>query len=604
MGGTRASFYQDLEVPVLVLRGSYEEMGYQRGKLMGPEIIEILDHFRRLPELMIKHTRYGKSKRLLSLISRAIDAKISKPIVGNFLPALESEILGVTTALNIPYEDFARVLAIPDVMLSIMSVLSRGKTLLSDIKEKSLLEALTGDAFGCTSIAAWGAATAETLEGKLVVGRNLDYSGAEQYIPHPLLVLYEPDDGQRYIAVTSSGVPTAGITAMNESGITVAVHVNYQLDCAPSSGISMINIANEVVRRARSLEEAIDIAGEYPAAAGFTLFITSGDERKAVTVEYSGKRIAIRRPEGKSMMVQSNHYSDPKLGKREIQLRRILDCTHCRMERGMELLEEQHGTIGPQEVATILGDRFDPYAGRERALGNVISRSATVASVVMVPEDRRIYIARSPGQVSRDSLGPVSHGTYYGYTLDEIASGNFGQQRETLEGNPFPPEQANRHGAHQRFIGGFLDYYYDDDYEGALEKISEAADMDDQEPFYPYMKGLLEIIQAEKRNTQMESALWRAHRAFKEGLLAAGDSEYLQAPGRYLLGRTYFALEKDSGAASQLTALEEMASDSINSVQAEGLYDKLITVSQLEPDKRGFSPGEAEELVAAFFDPL
>lgn len=590
MGQLPASFYPDSEIPVLVLRGSAFEMGYQRGRLFSEDIRNIIEYYRSLPVRLLGRTRFGRSKLLSSLAATALNSSYRLPLSKNLLPAVEDELRGVCEGAGLAYEEVYPLVFLPDIVLNLVSAAMKGQEAIAQLAAS--FPAIVGGSrnLGCTSLAAWGDATARRTKGKLVVGRNLDFLGLEQLASHPLLVLYEPDDGQRYLTATATGVPTGGITSMNESGITVAIHLNFSMDCS-LSGTNMMNIANEVVRKARSLDEAVEIALALKATTGFTLFMTSGDERRAAAVEYSSRRAVVRYPTGETAS-QTNHYLDDELCKREVKSLILQRQTEGRMVRCNALLKEHYGRIGPREMAIFLGDRFDVVAGRERTIGNMISQPSTTLSVVMVPEERRIYFARNSPQ---DRLSPASQGPFYGYTLDEIVRGDLAKKRKVLRGSTFASRKPDEHRGHELFMEGMLSFYESGDYRFALEKVNEACAAGGEEPFHFYVKGLLEISRAMRGGGGSARRFSGALSSLDRGLKAAAGSPYLESYGRFLLGRTYLALDEAEHLEQQLNSLELLAQ---RDPTANEFHERLLKMRRR--GKAPFVPGEPEELLLEY----
>lgn len=86
-----ASYYPELEIPVLVLRGTPYEMGYQRGRLFSERIKATADYYLTLPERLLGNTRIGRMKGLSSLVISALNSTYRLPMIKNLVPAVEDE---------------------------------------------------------------------------------------------------------------------------------------------------------------------------------------------------------------------------------------------------------------------------------------------------------------------------------------------------------------------------------------------------------------------------------------------------------------------------------------------------------------------------------
>ena len=527
--------YYEQDIPCLVLEGTPYEMGYQRGERTGAALAESFAFYRSYLSAKLRHTRLGGSPRAVQLLER-LERGYLLPLERGYLSEVREEMQGICDATGLAYEDIAPVLATPDWSLHLASAMFKGQ--LAAEHSRSALEALLSG-LGCSSAAAWGGAS---QDGRLVMGRNLDYDSPRG--ASPLLVLYQPAGGQRFLSVTAAGLPTAGLTAMNESGIAVAIHIALSLDCS-SAGRSIINICHDVARRARSLEEAVDIAFSHRAASGCTLLIASGPQRKAVAVEFSAKAARLRLPQGERI-VQTNHYQTA-LREREAPYAAFLAHSRARYERAMQLLDS--GPVGLEGMASLLGDRMDLLAGRERPLGNTICRPGTMSSSVLVPEELAVYVAR---RTSPDA--PQSTGSYHRYTLEELASGRF--SGGTIPGNDFPVRCAGREDALERFLGGYSAWLYDQDL--AVRPIHDVA-RQDSEPLYAIASGMLGIARALRERGDVDAAARQALPVFEAALAASQGSPYLEAFGRFALGRAYLHLGARWEADVQRKALADIS---------------------------------------------
>lgn len=117
---------------------------------------------------------------------------------------------------------------------------------------------------GCTSFAAFGPAAAD---GRLVHGRNLDYSGIEDLARHGLVAVHEPTCGHSFITLTFP-THTGIMHGMNDQGISVSM--NYSLakpEHMTLDGIPFTFLLRQVVQYAGTLDEAMEGDGVGDAAS-------------------------------------------------------------------------------------------------------------------------------------------------------------------------------------------------------------------------------------------------------------------------------------------------------------------------------------------------
>jgi len=60
---------------------------------------------------------------------------------------------------------------------------------------------------GCTSLSAWGGATNADpqLQGGAAMARNWDYSSGSETASRGILIVYSPDDGNKWISIAMTG---------------------------------------------------------------------------------------------------------------------------------------------------------------------------------------------------------------------------------------------------------------------------------------------------------------------------------------------------------------------------------------------------------------
>lgn len=156
---------------------------------------------------------------------------------------------------------------------------------------------------GCTS------AVARLPGGGMIWGRNLDFAGVGTFDRHPMLLSIEPGAGThelRHLVIGADGLPFGGITGVNEAGIAFAVHQHFSRDVGVD-GVPMILIGEQVLRYARTLEEAEEILRSLRPAAVWTFLVADLNKGEMLAVESSRRVFLTRRGEGEGNFVQTNH---------------------------------------------------------------------------------------------------------------------------------------------------------------------------------------------------------------------------------------------------------------------------------------------------------
>lgn len=259
---------------------------------------------------------------------------------------------------------------------------------------------------GCSTVLAFGPATPG---GRLYLARNLDYPVVGPWEPRTVVLRHRPSEKGLipHVSVTSAGVHTSGLTAMNEAGLVLSLHAHLGRTFA-REGEPGVSVAERIIESARSLEEAVRIARRSVRMGHWSLCLGSAREPKAVIVELAPRELYVREADPDSgFLVQSNRFRSPELRRGELEVSpgmdRDFEARSCRLE---QLCQGSKADLTPERLATFLADERDPDSGLLGVLGNVVSGVTTVQSVVMDPESQTVWV--STRDQSPTSLGPFT----------------------------------------------------------------------------------------------------------------------------------------------------------------------------------------------------
>ncbi|MCA9610083.1 MAG: hypothetical protein KC619_31015, partial [Myxococcales bacterium] len=325
---------------------------------------------------------------------------------------------------------------------------------------------------GCTSAVAWGGAT---KDGALLHARNFDYHGVGCWPETKTVIFHDPDEGQRYVSVAAAGVALGGITAMNESGLSLTVHQHMFTDKTRLGGVPIGLVGDIVMREAKDLDDAQRILDAHTPIGCWTYVVTDGHAKEVLCYEENPDRAVAHRYGAKDETTfgYANIYLDEKLGETEIDLYGAYwRHNEGRHRRANELLEARAGELDPQGMAEILGD---PGAGTCRVRDS-IAMVMTVGSVVFRPEDGTVWVGTGDA--------PTSHGTFLPFTLArEGHAPERGELRVEVEGED----------AFERFRRTYVAYVDHDDLPEARVHVEEACRLAPAQPLYHALRGLLAV---------------------------------------------------------------------------------------------------------------
>jgi tetratricopeptide (TPR) repeat protein len=390
----------------------------------------------------------------------------------------------------------------------------------------------------CTSFAAWGS---HTRGGELIIGRNTDYPLTGSYDLHPTVIYYQPDQGQRYMAVTSAGLHNAGVCGMNESGIYLAIHT-VPTRHVSMSGLPAFMMGQELLREARSLDEVLEALGDQRPAAGWSYHVVSARERRAATVEMAADAIRVRRASAEHH-VTTNHWIDPEMAPRYLTISATFaEDTEARYRRVEELILAAGGALDERGAMAALADKLDPIAGRIRSMPNTVASPTTVSSSVWLPDRGRLFVAAG--------AAPTSQGRFVELpTIDRIPAadappGWAEAPYQVIENDRHRRDHPALAEAEQLVIGAMSAFDARDD-RGALQLLARATELEPDNPTLHLVRGLLAIRVQE---------LGEARAAFEAALALPGD-DHARRVARYARARVLARTGARDAALDELRSL-------------------------------------------------
>lgn len=190
-------------VRILNLWGAWEEMGYAEGYLLGPEIVDLYDHY--MVEL-------AGGVSMVEYARQFVLANFDMP--DEFADMARGMLEGIADTCGLYSPVYGRDLDTLDIWTAACA--------------PDLSSIVLGRYVDCSSTSAWGAATAAdpVLQGDPAVSRNLDYfiDSGTLILQGQVLRAIDPDDGQEWI---SAGIPgfMGCLSGMNSHGVCAALNM-------------------------------------------------------------------------------------------------------------------------------------------------------------------------------------------------------------------------------------------------------------------------------------------------------------------------------------------------------------------------------------------
>src|SRR5437899_10450965 len=124
--------------------------------------------------------------------------------------------------------------------------------------------------FHCTGFAAWGKATAT---GKLYHGRVLDYLRGVGVERNAVITVLEPEGRNAWVNVGYAGF-VGSVTAMNDKRLAIGeMGGDHE---GEGEGKPMAELIREVMERADTIEEALEIMRNTPRTRDYTYLTPDG----------------------------------------------------------------------------------------------------------------------------------------------------------------------------------------------------------------------------------------------------------------------------------------------------------------------------------------
>ena len=237
--------------------------------------------------------------------------------------------------------------------------------------------------FHCSGFSIFGRAT---KDGRMYHGRVLDYMKGIGLEQNAVVIVHQPDDGRHaWVNVSYAGF-VGSVTAMNEKQISVGEmggggYGNWD-------GKPMAQLVREVMEKADTLDEAVEIMRKGPRTCEYYYVISDGRTKDAVGIAATPDSFETIKP-GQSHPRLPHAVPDA-----------VLLSADERYEELARRVQAGHGT-------------FDARSAIE-LMSRPVCMTSNIHSVLFAPDTLELWVANA------DSNNPASHARFTHYDLKEL----------------------------------------------------------------------------------------------------------------------------------------------------------------------------------------
>jgi len=318
----QGKLYKAGKINVVVLEGTYEEMGRQYGALLKDELNAnyqgIIEALKKIPGITFEEIQESGN-----MIYGTSPEKYQKIING----------LAETSGLG----------------------LKKAKFLFSqeDYVFKGLLAMVKGENISgsshCSGIAAWGDYTG----GKaLVFGRNYDLGPVNH--EYAALIVYNPIDGSLPTASFTYAGSVYVTSGMNRNGLFLELNNGSTSDKGDFTGLrtlAPVSLFN-FLEQSKNLSELDTFFNTV--LPDLSYIINAADKDYSYSYEWPTTGAKKRNPDKKGLMVATNIFFDPSWGKQNYDVAKDPDFIVKRRDNLVSLAEKYKGKLDPEKMMEVI----------------------------------------------------------------------------------------------------------------------------------------------------------------------------------------------------------------------------------------------------------
>lgn len=389
---------QNNKFQFLVTQGSDFEIGQQTGEFFREQLsVSMIQFYRSFWKRFVGPSgEVIRQKKIRWIFEKLINQVFVKRLRIAQPRFIHERVRGLAEGLGLGADELFLILLFPDLFpffQNLAAKLSPAQFVLPHLPT-----------FGCSSFFSKG--------DSFLHGRNLDFPGVGYWDALPVLQLFIPNEGMRYLGITSAGVPFAGISGINEAGLVISLHQHYAKDVS-LKGELPFSIAERILKKESTLKGAIEELRQSKVANPWAFLMAQREERRAVLVEKSPSRMGILEVED-SFLSHSNFFQTQPLRQLEYAATERMNWDNYFRKTRLEKLSLGEKTM-PRHLS-YLSESYDGFLKEEKYVNRTISQLFNIQSFLVDIDRWTLWTA--------DGSSPVHLGRYREWDLGKLFSGN------------------------------------------------------------------------------------------------------------------------------------------------------------------------------------
>ncbi len=564
----------------LRLKGTQAQMGAQYGEILAAQggYENLLEFYPQMAQsLLVSGVPRALRHNALRRVASKVMGWATDTMVKTRLPHYAQRSDAMARAANLSGE-MARHLLVMDVFQNSIGTLGRWGALHKAHGTTPPFSKPIPHALGaCTSAVVFDQCS---KDGELMHARNFDFPGVGIWEKTPTIVYCTPNEGIPYGYIGARGADVPGVTAFNAEGLTLAFHTRFHSE-VDFNASGVVDLGHEIIRCARTINEAIEIVSRFNVASTWGIVVTSAKEKNAAVIETTAKKMRVTWARD-GRLGNTNHYlhADMKEGElvtndgwtpytvdRMKLLSRFFDEAEA---RGGASLANMQALLGADFEVDDSGGRVEELfeahqsdikkaRGASRMMGSLIGHVMSVQSVVFKLGSGLLSL--SVGEA------PTGYGPYLDHSIDWS-----GDSLRVVDLQKEKLSEINAHyaegmmlDAYRHFQKGYLLDFQGGSLEHVRSEIEKAGALAFDDPSLQFAQGVLSL---EARDAQT------AYR-FLMVAVAMEKSPYRKAQALLWASRSAQALGKKSEATSLRRELLQIESEYASELKRKAKRDAM-----------------------------